>query len=237
MEKNVSIRSGKYIVHGTLNSAKSEKLVIFVHGLSGNRNEHIFYNGARFFCDRGFDVFRFDLYSGEKKGRNLSECTLKDHITDTNAVISYFKPGYKKIFLVGHSYGGPAVLKTDISLVSGIVLWDPTSSMINWTDEAKYSKELDAYTLSWGSKFIISREMYEEGMNLPTPRKFMDSINVPVKIICAGKGILVKSGRVYYKYAKEPREFAIIGGAGHNFDEEGAEDKLFAETRDFLEKY
>ncbi len=111
MEKQIHIEtSDDHIIYGTLNFAlkDSDKLIIFVHGLSGHQNEHIFYNAARFFPQNGFSTFRFDLYSGESKGRILSKTSIKDHVQDLDTIIQHFKSQFKHIVLVGHSLGGRA---------------------------------------------------------------------------------------------------------------------------------
>lgn len=46
MEKNI---------YGVLRGGSlSKPLIIFVHGLSGYKNEHIYYNGSRFFEKHGY---------------------------------------------------------------------------------------------------------------------------------------------------------------------------------------
>ncbi len=243
MEKEIVINTGdKHSIYGTLNSKKkSDKLMIFVHGLTGNQKEHIFFNSAKFFTKHGFDTFRFDLYTWKKNGRKLRDCTLDIHAKDTNKVIEHFRNKYKKVFLVGHSYGGLTILKTDTSLISGMILWDAsyskgTSRGTDWINEKNYNKHLDAYILDWGVELIIGKAMFEEAKTLPHPR-LIKRINVPVKIICAGKSRLVKAGKLYFKYAKNPKEFTIIKDASHTFSEEGTEDKLFKETLKFVTKH
>src|SRR3989344_8782590 len=240
MEKNIIINTNdNHLIYGTLNSKKkSKKLIIFVHGLLGNRNEHIFYNGAKFFSKNSFDTFRFDLYNGRKKGRKLKECTLAVHAKDTNTIVNYFRKTYDKIFLVGHSYGGLTVMKSNLSSVSGIILWDAASTTnTEWASAMEYIENLDAYLLSWGIDYIIGKHILDESQKLPHPKELMSKVNVPIKIICAGKSTLLKDGKIYYKYAKNPKEFTIIKNARHNFNEEGSEELLFKETLKFLKKY
>ena len=243
MEKEIRIKTkDNYIIYGTLNEPrkKSDKLVIFVHGLTGYRNGHIYYNAVKFFNQRGYSVFRFDLYSDELKGRSLSKCTIKIHATDLNLVVNYFRNKFRKLFLVGHSLGGATILSSDISAVEGIVLWDSShyktlKSVV--AQDAKYSKCLKAYILSWGLEYIIGKGMYIEWINFPKPKKLMGNIHKPIKIIVAKKGILVEAGKEYFKYANKPRSFVVIKKARHNFDEDGVEMKLFQETFNWLRKF
>lgn len=59
MEKRIKLQTAdNHIIYGTLNSVKSEnsRLVIFVHGLTGNQNEHHYFNAVPFFTKNGFDT-------------------------------------------------------------------------------------------------------------------------------------------------------------------------------------
>ena len=240
MQKNIAIKADDgHLIYGVLNSRKkSNKLIIFVHGLTGNKNEHIFFNGSRFFTNQNFDTFRFDLYTWKDKGRKLSDTTVEIHSKDTNNVVDFFKNKYKKIFLVGHSYGALTILKSDLSNVSGLILWDSASPIkISWITDKNYNKDLDAYVVNWGNEFVIGKAMFEERKNFPKHEEFMKKINVPIKIICAGKTSLLRDGKLFFKYAKKPKEFSIIKDAGHTFSEEGKEEELFEETLKFLNKY
>lgn len=55
MQKEVKIKTGdKKVIYGTLDTvAKSGTLVIFVHGLGGHQNEHLFYNAVKYFTNQG----------------------------------------------------------------------------------------------------------------------------------------------------------------------------------------
>ncbi|MEK7650595.1 MAG: alpha/beta fold hydrolase [Patescibacteria group bacterium] len=238
MEKEIKIKTpDKHVVYGTLRLAnkKSDSLLIFVHGLTGYRNEHKFYNGARYFAAKNINTFRFDLYSWEKDARKLSDCGLSTHAADLNTVVKFFRKKFKKIFVAGHSFGGITILLSDTSKVDGIILWD--SSYSRDRDDEKYDKHLDAYIIKWGVEFIYSKKMHEEHKNFPAPKVAIKKVSKPIKVIVAGAGMLVKPGKEYFKHANEPKELAIIKGAHHNFDEGETAQELFRETYEFIKKY
>ncbi len=236
-EIKIPLKNKKYI-YGILRGSLRNPLVIFVHGFTGDKNEHQFFNGARFFAKNGFATFRFDLYSWKSDARKLEECTLSLHGQDLDVVVEYFRnKGVKKIFVVGHSFGGITVLLSKKKDFDAVVLWDPSDSPALVTS-SKYVKELDKYYInsetSYG--FTIGKLMYEENKNLK-PFELITTLNVPVKIIVAGSGILVKGGEKYLQAAKESKALTIIPSATHCFDEDGTEEKLFQETLGWINRF
>ena len=55
-------------------------------------------------------------------------------------------------------------------------------------------------------------------------------MNIPIKIINAENSFLLDGGKRYFDRANKPKERVIITGAGHTFDEDGIEERLFEET-------
>ena len=237
MEKNIQIETyDNHLIYGVLNSKKeASKLIIFVHGLTGHKNEHQFYNAAKFFPENGFATFRFDLYSGEKNGRTLSECTIETHSSDLNAVIENFASDFNKIYLVGHSLGGPTILLANVDKIKSIVLWDPSFNILKGlSDEMQFDKRIDKYILKWGTEYLLSKEMIESWKRLDD--KILPHFIKPTKIICAGQGVLFKDWKEKIKVIDVDHEFYIIKDAGHCFDEIETENELFNETVKWFNK-
>ncbi len=238
MEKDIKIKIGQKYIYGTLRGSLKNPLIIFVHGLTGQMNEHIFFNGARYFGKKGFSSFRFNLYGSEKDARKLEECNLAIHARDLDFIIDYFwKNGVKKIFIIGHSYGGPTVLlsKKDFQ---GIVFWDPTHNPKELMSPAKVKpvKSQNVRALNWGFRIIIGQKMINEAKMIDGNqiKRMIARSNIPFKVIAAGQGHLVKQGKKYYSSADNQKSFEVIKRASHCFDEEGAEEELFKKTNNWL---
>ncbi len=233
MQKNIIIKSKdrKVNIYGVLdNIASTRKLIIFVHGLTGHKNEHHLYNGAKFFNSKGFNTFRFDLYSEENKGRRLKNCSIKTHSIDLETVINHFKNIYKDIFLVGHSLGGPTILGANLVNVNKIVLWDPSTILVkedkSWFN---FDKRINAYIIDWGVSIIANKQLFDEWMNLDYTAWYKNCTQ-PLKIVCAEKGIVQHEWKKILHNFKNKHELRIVKKAGHCFDEEDTEIKLFEET-------
>jgi dienelactone hydrolase len=232
MEQKIKIRTpDKKTIYGVLTKGSKDKLIIFVHGLTGHINEHIFYNGAEFFSKKGYSVFRFGLYSSEKGSRAFADTHLGTYNSDVTTVLKHFKK-FKKIFLIGHSLGGPSILLGDFTMVNGIVLWDPSTDLHKEVNKwYKYDKKSKLHLIDWGMKIVAGERLHKDMLN---PRSMVPIVKksiVPIRVITAGeKGFLTK------KWKGKVKDLVIIPKADHNFDEEGTEEQLFKKTLEFLRK-
>ena len=201
-------------------------------------NEHIFFNGAKFFNQKGFDAFRFDLYSAEKGGRHFTNTSISMHGADTNLVVNYFKKQYKKIYLVGHSYGGTTLLFVDTTNVSAMVFWDASYvDSKRETNYFKYNKHIDGYIVKDRYDYIVGNKFIDELKNFPDCGNLVSKIHIPVKFITAGGRGNPKGGKKYLAKANKPKELANIKNADHCFDRFEYEQKLLEETLNFIRKY
>lgn len=240
MENNIKVpTSDGKVIYGKLRGPLNQTLVIFIHGLGGRMDQHIYYNGARFLEKHKISSFRFNLYSWEADARNLSDCTIETHSNDLDTVIDYFrKKGAKKIFVVGHSFGGPTILLSKNKDYDGVIMWDPAYAEPLSFKDAKYIKSLDMYKGKWEFEILFNKEMVEEEKGLKDrEEKAIQEIKVPIKIISAGNGFLKEGGRRYFELANKPKEHGVIEGAGHTFDEDGIEEKLFKQTLSWISLY
>jgi pimeloyl-ACP methyl ester carboxylesterase len=239
MEKELKIKTsdGKYI-YGRLRGALEKPLVIFVHGLTGHMDEHIFYNGARLFEKKGFAVLQWNQYDWRPGARKLEEVTLEAQAADLDFLVAHFrKKGARKIFVVGHSYGGATIVLSQAQAFDAVVLWDATNEPKSLFDEIEFLAKAKLYVISWGAKNILGKAMVEEAKQMPDLYGPMAQFRKPVKIIVAGKGGLIPGGRKFFQAASVAKEFAIIKGATHTFDEGDTEQELFAETLKWLKKF
>lgn len=215
-----------------LRGSLKRPMILMVHGLTGHMNEHIFFNGARYFDKRGISSLRVSLYSDSEDSstRCLTDCTLKTHAEDINAALSYLrKNGAKKVYVLGHSYGGPSIMLADQKLIDGYILLDASykPDFIKMFGAKKISKNL--FKIDWGVEFLVSRKMkdFSEHLDWDAMAK---KITKPMLAIYAAKGILKKSTAHYASIAQGPTKLVGIPNATHCFDEPGTEEKLFNAT-------
>ena len=222
-------------IYGTYREVGSDApLVVFVHGFTGHRNEHIFFNGARALERAGISSYRFDLYCDALDARQLLDCTIDQHGADLDLVVGTLKreQAQRSITVVGHSLGALTALSSVERAFDNVVLWDPSANgdhlFRDWP-EASWMPEHGAWLVRWGADLLVSDAMAKSWQGHETERLLAD-LGKPVKIVAAGASTRLEGCRRYAEVACDPKELAIVEGADHCFDVDGTEEALFVET-------
>ena len=242
-ELKIKIPGTKKFIYGKLRGSLKKPLFIIVHGLPGNMDEHFYYAAREWFFRRGYATFGFNLYDWHKDARQLIDSTLQSHGLDLDVIVSYFrKRGVTKIYVAGHSYGGGTILMSKKKAFAAAALWDPSFG-ISFTKKrygmpgGVYVKQIKGYVMRWGVTTVIGERMAREADRLDWDL-LTKGWKVPLKIIAAGKGVLVRGARRYFKLAQGRKELIIIPGATHYFNNrEGMEERVFSETERWFRRF
>lgn len=232
MREKIQLKTNdNHIIYGTLDSKNNKTLLIFVHGFTGQQDEHHYLNAVPFFIKNNFDTFRFDFYARQAScARPLAESSITTHTEDLKLIIDSFKDKYDNLVLIGHSFGPLAILNTDLSNISKLVLWDPTTALNNLKDKnIEYNSSLDKYILHWGMDIIVGEKMIKEWQSLNL-NQLIEKLSIPCKFIFAENSSKHESWKPFLNKIKAKNESVIIEGATHGFIEEGVEQELFEET-------
>jgi esterase/lipase len=214
---------------------KLDKLIIFVHGFTGSMWEAHYYSGKWYFTERGYDVFRFNLYTDGDTTRKLRDCSVKTHSEDIKTVNEYFSE-YREIYLVGHSLAGPCFSWVDEypENINKIIFWDPAFE-VKTTGLKFYEESWKIYYQASGKHLEIWKEMYEEFLEdnfLEQLEKQNFSKSNMFAIYADGDrhvGNKTKTDEIWI-------ESHIIQGANHGFTQEWKFDELFDKTLEYIEK-
>lgn len=244
MEKDLNIKiDARYSVYGRFSGSFRQPLFIVIHGLPGSYLQGFYERACFWFAKHGYATFRFDLYGWQKDARQLVDSTLKTHAADIDAVVRAFKKrGVKKIFVAGHSFGGPSILLSKEQRFDAAVLWDPSYDL-SFTKEkygfpgGKYIAAVKGYFMRWGVNVIIGKKMAKE-VDAVRWAELTKKFHVPLKIIAAEKGVLVPGAKTYFTTAHEPKELEIVKGATHYFDDqEKMQEEVFELTKKWFQKF
>ncbi|NQV89686.1 MAG: alpha/beta hydrolase [Parcubacteria group bacterium] len=244
MNREYKIRLDKeYVAHGVFSGSVKKPLVIIVHGLGTGITEGLYEQAQRWFTENGYATYLFGLYGWQKDARQLINCTLEIHSADLDKVVEHFRrKGINKIYAVGHSFGGPTILRSKKQRFDAVAVWDPSYDL-SFTKKSygmpggEYVNQLDGYLMPWGINVLIGRAMAEESDQLDwaaIPKTF----HVPLKIIVAGDGVLVSGCQKYFASANKPKQLSVLKGATHFFnDSQKMRERLFKLTSKWFEKF
>ena len=239
MEKEIKIQTNDgHLIYGTLNYMQDScsKLIVFVHGLSDNKEHRLVFNTSKFFKTKGFHTLRISLYSDEKKARILEECSIGTFVEDINSVIDEFSGKYEKIFICCHSLGF-VVLDCDLKNVTSLILWDPSLALRKERIEnIKYYPELKSYMINWGVSFIVGKQLKIDWENINETR-LLKNLTKPCAIFMAEKNNFKLGWKKNLEYLKSRNIYKEIKGASHDFTEEGKEDELFGESLKWINSF
>jgi pimeloyl-ACP methyl ester carboxylesterase len=247
METFLNIKTpDNFTIYGVLHTPENNgadnsprRLIIFVHGYTGNYNEHAFYNASPFFNAADFATYRFNSYWYEKDARHLKLITFEEHVADLETVINHFGDSYDAIYLVGHSLGAQIISRANLSNknIKGLTYWDPCREAKEICAELEHDNNLGIYIENSNVEIIVGSNFVESCKNLSHVQTFLPNIEIPILVVGAENAGAKVASDTYFPYIKSEKELFIIPGSNHTFDERGAEKTLFEKTLSWFKKY
>lgn len=224
-------------INGVLNwKEKSDKLVIFCHGLTWYGAEAHYVYGKDFFVNKWYEVVRFDYYNGGEKNRKLKSCSIDDHAKDTETVIEHFKNDYKEIYLVWHSLAWPSIVRMNknVENISRIVFWDPAFDSREYMQGFEKIEDIFIFDGHDGRHIQVSEEIVTQ--RCEDHLEMLENMNFSsnnMSIIYAGANTKVK-----FQSQTDALwiESSVIEWADHGFTQEGKYEELFEKTLEFINR-
>jgi uncharacterized protein len=220
---------------------KSNPIIICLHGFASNKNRPTYTTLSEELNKKNISSFRFDFFGhGESEG-NFFDLTNSQAIDDTLQAIEFIRSlGYKKIGLVGSSFGGLAATiaasKTkDIYLLA---LKCPVSTYFEFKDYKDKNIIADwkktGYSIREGKKLGYS--FYEDIKN-NVAYDVAEKIIIPTIIVHGDADIEVPLSQSVRLSKIIPNcELKIIKGAGHYFKEGDSNRQLLDALTGFIVK-
>jgi len=215
-------------------AGRPKGMVVFIHGLASTEYWPPMLLGSWYFRKRGYAYCRVNLYDWREGARTLMSSDLLQHSKDTDTVVKCLRRrGYKRLFGVGHSFGGLTLLRANTAAFNAISLWD-MSSFISHPPK-KWFRKVRNTSASYmtGSYELLMSERYKSGMeNFPDELELASKIKVPTQIAyAAGKNAtLIVSSKRYFENLNCAKELIAIPDTSHSFTEEGKANILFRKT-------
>ena len=241
METELSIElSDGHAAYGLLRGCLGDPLVVLVHGLSGDMNEHLHYNAARRFEQDGYSCFRFNLYGDEADARKLIDCTTSIHAADLDAVIDYLRHNGAKgpVGIVGHSLGGLTALLSQSS-VDAIALWD--SSHTSYFSPLSETEPLaDGRAVVWHHNqkmdILLGRPMLDEIRTLDSD-DLARGRQTPTLVISASSANRPQVATAYLDAFAGPKRLVVVPESDHVFTRDHNFEALYNATAEWFAQY
>jgi pimeloyl-ACP methyl ester carboxylesterase len=239
-----------FSIHGRVNYGddyeRSDRAIIFCHGLTGHMYEHLYMTSRVFFAAQGFDTIRFNFYSDEPDARRITDCTVALHAEDLKKMLAHFAERYHDLFVVGHSYGGLAILLANSPQVTAASLWDgtfiPFAEHEGFSASWFFNKELSEHMVSWQPTMrVIGTKFYEESRAFTCERMtaWAQQFTKPVQVLAAGAFLenVPYQEKMFNALGSADKEFVSIDGASHGFNEGDAVFDLLENTLNWFERF
>lgn len=243
MKGHFKIKAKGETVKGLLENPASDKLMILVHGFTGNMHGpgNIFDKLSNRLQKDGFAVIRFNFRGTPPSEGRFEDMTVKGETKDLKEIIKFAKSrGYKKIGVLGESLGGTILANSYDKSLKVVVFWYPAFDLFD-TDIKDYfskekQKELSANGFILEGNFHVGRDFVNEIKKIKLFSK-MALITSPALFLHGDKDSQVpyQQSEKACKLAKGEKEIRIIKGADHCFRNE--QDEVINLTLKFLKKH
>ena len=199
-------------------------IIVFIHGFNSNKDSRTLALTRYLLNKKNISTFRFDLFGqGESEGK-FEELTLTEGINDGLAAIAVLKKrGYKKIGVIGGSFGANVAIHI-ASRLKSVLLLGLISSAVDYKEQIQNAlskselqewKEQGYRTIKDGKRInytyyqdIVNHSAFEAARDIRIPTLIIhgdDDESVPVsqsiklsKIIPHNKLVLIKGADHHY---------------------------------------
>jgi uncharacterized protein len=249
------LKDGNIVGLLTTPNAKTDKIILLVHGFTGNMNgpADLYKRLAYKLTESGFAVYRFNFRFTSDGFEDYYKMTITGEVDDLKFLVNEFSKKYNKIGVVGESLGGSVSVLGYSDEINCLVLFYPAifykENIANrWSSDEEIKEMNENGVLPWvkssGQKLYVGKKFIEEAHNLEVFPE-VSKIKCPIIFIHGNADTIVsftESERAF-KVANNPKEMNIIDGAEHGFKDsdyitsEELQDKAIKITLDWFDKW
>ena len=150
---------------------------------------------------------------------------------------------YRKVFLIGHSYGGPTIMIAQPRRAAALSLWDPSFDLPErWKAEDRTDiKQIKGVTyLDWGREIIIGEAMLAEARSRYGAEECLalsESLGKPRQVVTASAGFYATQKVSWHSRGNPANERVTVKGADHCFHNGSVLDDVLAATLGWFERF
>ena len=230
-------------IRGTLRGEYAQPLAILAPGLGGWMHDLLLFNAARFFETREIATLRVSFYGDDAKQRNIGDFDVKTNAADIDTIVDYAREqGADWVCVIGHSYSGMAIVYSQKQAFDAAVLWDAShtdgydelQAKKNLAQDFLYVAALGSYVSARGPGYVLSRKVFEN--YAPGSTAMARAFTVDTLVVNAGESgeAMQRFGQDYADAINAETKHIIIPGASHPFTEDGATERLYEVTANWI---
>ena len=239
----IPISDGSLEIRGVLRGEYSQPLAILAPGLGGWMHDLLLFNASRFFENQSIATLRVSFYGDCGKQRNIADFDVKSNAADIDTIVDYARQqGASWICVIGHSYSGMAIVYSQKQAFDAAVLWDAShtdgynepQAKKNLATDFMFIPELNSYVSANGPGYVLSRKVFENYS--PGSTTMAKTFTIPTLIVNASESgeAMQRFGRDYSNSINAETKHTVVAGASHPFTENGAIEKLYTITTDWI---
>ncbi len=235
LEKFLWLKSPNGKLAAMLHDAGGDQLVILSHGFTGTKCEsgRLMVTAARAFAERGLSVLRFDFWgSGDSEGL-FGDMSPNTEIVDLTAVLQWARKRYRRVGLVGFSFGGGVSICTaaQTGLADALVTWSSVPSFKFWNTKSAPGNS-PKNPNGTGPQFFTDRPTVD------IPESYC-SLTIPKLQIQGDRDIegFAETFAGFFRSAPAVKKHLILPGADHVFSLGADRRKVVATTLKWMQKY
>ncbi|MGE5041595.1 MAG: alpha/beta hydrolase family protein [Candidatus Levyibacteriota bacterium] len=214
----------------------ASSVIILAHGFGSNKNRDTYTTYETLLNRQGWATFRFDFFGHGESAGKFEDITVSEGIDDILCAIKFLqKKGFKKIALLGTSFGGNCALLAACKSkdLTALILRSAVSDYNGLETSRKKPKVLNDWEQAGFIKIEEGGQIKKLNFNffkdLITHREYDEAkkISIPVLITHGDRDDVVPLEQSERLHTVIPHsELVVITGAGHRYTDRKALFKL-----------
>jgi alpha/beta superfamily hydrolase len=237
-ETPLILRTSRAHLAAVLHRAPGKSLVILCHGFTGNKIEsgRLFVLTARALQKAGISALRFDFMGSGDSSGDFNQMTPNTQIRDALDVLAWGRRRYKKIALLGLSFGGATAICAAYQARSrpdALLTWSSVPSLRWWRSSVPAGEKPSA-----GNPLNPGKRFWTDRPRIDVPEAYV-ALDIP-RLQIQGDNDLPEFRERFAAYC--PRNdplvrHLVVPGADHVFTTWEHRRRVIAESLRWLKKY
>ena len=231
------IRTPRAHLAAVLHRARGKSLVILCHGFTGTKVEsgRLFVSTARALQKAGLDALRFDFMGSGDSSGEFYEISPNTQIRDALDVLAWARRRYRKVALLGLSFGGGTVICAAFQArrrPDALLTWSSVPGFRWWCEEGSLPRNVAKNPMIPGDRFFVDRPKVD------IPEAYV-ALDIP-RLQIQGDNDLPNFRERFASYC--PRNdplvrHLVIPGADHVFNDWTHRRRVIAESVRWLKRH